>query len=56
VQAIVKKMVPKVMWEVGVTDPSDPTWVTCPISWDVDPDVWEAARKQLADIIEQSRT
>jgi hypothetical protein len=52
VQAIVKKMVPKVMWEVGVSDPSDPTWVTCPISWDIDPDVWEAARKQLADIID----
>jgi hypothetical protein len=52
VQAIVKQMVPKVMWEVGVSDPSDPTWVMCPTSWDINPDTWEAARKQLADIID----
>jgi hypothetical protein len=26
VDAIVKAMVPKVMWEVGVDDPADPSW------------------------------
>jgi hypothetical protein len=51
VAAIVKKMVPKVMWEVGVSDPSDPTWVMGPINWNTDPDAWEAVRRQLADII-----
>jgi hypothetical protein len=53
VQAIVKQMVPKVMWEVGVGDPSDPSWVMGPVYWSTDPDVWEQARDQLADIIER---
>jgi hypothetical protein len=52
VDAIVRRMVPKVLWENGVADPNDPTWVLAPISWSTDPDEWEAARKQLADIIE----
>jgi hypothetical protein len=51
VETLVQSMVPKVMWEVGVSDPTDPTWVTEPISWSTDPDKWEAARRQLADII-----
>ncbi len=51
--AIVKRMVPKALWEVGVTDPSDPTWVSAPVSWSSNPDLWEAARKDLADIIER---
>jgi hypothetical protein len=51
VTAIVNKMVPKVMWEVGVADPADPSWVLGPISWSTDPDAWEAVRRQLADII-----
>jgi hypothetical protein len=51
VDAIVKSMVPKVMWEVGVSDPADPTWVLAPISWSIDPEKWEAVRRQLADII-----
>jgi hypothetical protein len=51
VDAIVKSMVPKVLWEVGVDDPSDPTWALTPISWSIDPDKWEAARRQLAGII-----
>jgi hypothetical protein len=50
--AIVERMVPKVLWEYGVTDPSDPSWVRTPISWSTNPDDWEAARKELADIIE----
>jgi hypothetical protein len=40
------------MWENGVSDPADPTWVMAPISWSCNPDVWEATRTQLADIIE----
>jgi len=49
---IVQAMVPKILWEVGVEDPDDPTWVLTDISWPTDPDVWEAARAKLADIIE----
>jgi hypothetical protein len=54
VAAIIERMVPKVLWETGVGDPSDPTWVHAPISWSTDPDDWEAARAELADIIERS--
>ena len=53
VAALVQKMVPKVLWENGVADPSDPTWVRAPISWSTNPDDWEAARLQLAEIIER---
>jgi len=49
---IVNAMIPKILWEVGVEDPQDPTWVLSDISWPTDPDVWEAARAQLAAIIE----
>jgi hypothetical protein len=49
---IVNEIVPKVLWEVGVSDPEDPTWVLADISWSTDPNVWEAARAELADIIE----
>ncbi len=52
-QQILNQIVPKALWEYGVNDPSDPTWVRTDISWSNDPDVWEAARKQLADIIEK---
>lgn len=50
-EAIINKIVPKVLWEYGVTDPNDPTWVRTEISWSDDPDVWEQARKELAEII-----
>ena len=49
---IVRRMVPRVLWEVGVDDPKDPTWRRTDISWPTDPAVWEAARRALADIIE----
>ncbi len=49
---IVDRMIHKVLWEYGVSDPGDPTWVRTDISWPIDPDVWEAARAELADIIE----
>lgn len=52
VMQIVNDMVPSVLWEVGVEDPDDPTWVLTDISWSTNPDVWEAARAELADIIE----
>jgi hypothetical protein len=49
---IVDGMIPKVLWEVGVEDENDPTWVLADISWTTDPDAWEAARAELAAIIE----
>jgi len=49
---IVNAIIPKVAWEVDVTDPEDPTWVISDISWSTDPDVWEKARADLANIIE----
>jgi hypothetical protein len=52
VAKIVERIVPRVLWEYGVTDKKDPTWVRTDISWSNDPDVSEAARAELADIIE----
>jgi hypothetical protein len=49
--AIVRRMVPKVLWEVGVSDENDPSWVMTPISWSINPTDWEVARAQLANII-----
>ena len=51
VQNIVTGIVPKVVWEVGVADTNDPTWVYANISWSTDPDVWEAARSNLVQIL-----
>jgi hypothetical protein len=48
---IVNRMVPKVLWEIGVTDPNDPSWVRSDISWSINPDDWEKARRELADIV-----
>jgi hypothetical protein len=55
VAQIVNDMIPTVLWQVGVEDPSEPSWVLTDISWPTDPDVWEAARAELADIIESGR-
>jgi len=52
VASLVDSMIPKVLWEYGVNDPNDPTWVRTDISWSIDPDLWENARLQLAQIIE----
>jgi len=52
VQEILDELVPTVLWEYGVTDPEDPTYVRTDISWPTDPDDWEVARAELADIIE----
>ncbi|MBT1070887.1 glycoside hydrolase domain-containing protein [Pelotalea chapellei] len=51
VKAIVQRMIPKTMWEVGVTDPKDPSYVHADISWPINPEAWEQARKELAKII-----
>ncbi len=51
---IVEEMIPEVLWEYGVSDPDDPTWVMTDISWSIDPDDWEAARAELAEIIEDA--
>lgn len=50
-RAIIDEMVPEVMWELGVADPSDPTFVHKPPSWSNNPDRWEDARRRLANII-----
>lgn len=52
VNQIVNRLIPVVLWEVGVEDPAEPSWVLTDISWSTDPDVWEAARAEMADIIE----
>jgi hypothetical protein len=50
--AIVNSMVKSVLWENGVSDKSDPTWVRCDMGWSSDPTTWEGAREALAEIIE----
>ncbi len=50
---IVSAMIPRVLWEYGVSDPEDPTWLLTDISWSTDPDQWEVARAELAEIIER---
>jgi hypothetical protein len=52
VQALIDKMVPKVLWEYGVDDENDPSWVKTDISWPTEPEAWNAAREELAAIIE----
>jgi len=54
VAEIVGTMIPKILWEYGVDDPGDPTWIRTDISWSTDPDLWEAVRAELADIIESA--
>jgi hypothetical protein len=48
---IVNAMIPRVVWEVGVDNPKDPTYVHSDISWSTDPDDWEATRAHLAQLI-----
>lgn len=50
VDALVRKMVPESLWELGVSDKNDPSYVHKGISWSVDPDEWERARRKLAEI------
>jgi hypothetical protein len=51
-QSILHKMVPKALWDYGVSDPNDPTWVATDISWSINPNDWESARSALAHIID----
>ncbi len=50
VNTLVNSIVPKVLWDYGVSDSNDPTWVKTDVSWPVDPDKWEGVRYQLAGI------
>ena len=52
VAALVQKMIPKTLWEVGVTDHKDPSYVHADINWSINPDDWETTRRQLANIIQ----
>ncbi|MEM7307945.1 MAG: hypothetical protein AAF682_14805 [Planctomycetota bacterium] len=52
VDSLVQFLVPSVLWEPGVDDPSDPTYVVADISWSTDPEVWHGARALLAEIID----
>ena len=56
VDALVAQMCPRIMWENGVANRNDPTYGHCDISWSTDPAQWDAARKKLAEIIEDSAT
>ncbi len=51
-QAIVNSMVKSVLWENGVDNVNDPSYKKCDLGWSTNPDTWEAARAQLANIIE----
>ena len=47
VQSLVNKRVPKALWEYGISEPGDPTYVWTDVSWSINPDDWESARTQL---------
>lgn len=53
VQAIMDRLMPKVLWENGVTVASDPTWWRGPVSWKEDADTWEQARRDIIAIIKR---
>jgi hypothetical protein len=48
---IINSLLPKTLWEVGVSDPKDPTWVRSDIHWPTNPDQWETARAQLTALV-----
>lgn len=50
VQNIMNSVIPKALWENPAPE-GDPSWFVGGVSWSADPDVWEAARAQLAQII-----
>ncbi len=47
VRTLVDTLVPKALWDYGVSDPKDPTWVKTDISWPINADAWEKARAKL---------
>ncbi len=50
VQSIINSVIPQALWENTAPD-GDPSWFRGGISWSSDPDAWETARAQLAQII-----
>jgi hypothetical protein len=50
-RAIIQRMIPKVLWDYGVENEQDPTYVYTDISWSNNPDNWKAARKELAILL-----
>lgn len=53
VKAIVDRIVPEVLWKVQCHDPvADCSYSYAPVRWSADPDVWEAARAELASILD----
>ncbi len=50
VKNIINSIIPKAMWE-NPAPQGDPSWFVGGVSWSADPDIWEAARAQLAQII-----
>lgn len=51
VERLLSRFVPRTLWENGVSDPKDPTWVRCPLGWVEDSGPWEEARRELSQII-----
>ena len=51
-KAVMQRVLPRVLWQVGVAEESDPTWKKTDISWSTDPAVWEKARRDLVNIIQ----
>jgi len=52
-RSIINSMIPKALWE-NPAPGGDPSWFVGSVSWSPDPDNWEAARAQLAQIISGS--
>ncbi|RPI61927.1 MAG: DUF4091 domain-containing protein, partial [Planctomycetaceae bacterium] len=53
VDQLVQETVQKALFEVEYNNPNEPTWgAKGPLGWSNNPDLWEAARAELADIIE----
>lgn len=50
---IVQTMIPAVLWELGVSEIEDPTYLYSDIQWLIDPDRWESVRSELAALIER---
>jgi hypothetical protein len=55
---IIEGMIPVILWEIGceIYQGECDGWIKTDISWPIDPDVWEAARAELAEIIETGGT
>lgn len=54
VRLILSRLIPKVLWEVDVPDPGDPTWARTNTSWPEAWEDWERVRLEIADLIEEA--